>query len=109
MGELRNAQDIFTADFHGGSSFHLSTEIPSGKRDKPPHTDQFGGGKSALAIAAHERRVVVVEFLGDVAQLGLRGDEFHFADQRAAPGFVDTGTELRGEAFDLPLPRLCVR
>ena len=64
--------------------------------------------KSSGFAAADKRSVLVVQLVGDVARPRLRGDEFHFADQGAAPGFVDLRAELALHFFQLFPPGLAV-
>jgi len=61
----------------------------------------------ALA-AADEGGVLVVQFAGDAPRSRLARSEFYFADQAAAPGFVDARAELALHAFELLLPGLAV-
>ena len=60
--------------------------------------------KNELFAAADERGVLVIEFVGDALGAGLCGDEFHFADEIAAPGLVDAGDEVVGHVLELLLP-----
>ena len=52
--------------------------------------------------------MLVVQLVRDVARTGLGGDEFHFADQLAAPGFIHLRAELAFHFFQLFLPGLAV-
>lgn len=58
--------------------------------------------------AADKRSVLVVQLVRDVARPRLPGDEFHFADQRAAPGFIHLRAELELHFFQLFPPGLAV-
>src|SRR5271168_2371652 len=64
--------------------------------------------RSSGFAAANERSVLVVQLVRYVARTGLGGDEFHFAYQRAAPGFVYLRAELALHFFQLFLPGLAV-
>src|ERR1700690_2713422 len=58
--------------------------------------------------AANEGRVLVVEFFRNVLRAGL-GNELHFADQVAAPGFVNARAEFAFHVFELLAPGFVVR
>jgi len=52
--------------------------------------------------------VLVVQFAGDAPRPGLASRELYFADQAAAPCFIDARAELALHALELLLPGLAV-
>ena len=48
--------------------------------------------------------MLIVGFAGEFAGAGLGGDEFNFADQRAAPGAVDAVADLSVHRLELLQP-----
>jgi hypothetical protein len=62
---------------------------------------------SSRFAAADERRVIVVEFMRNVAWFG-RHDKFNFTHQITAPVSIHLGAKLAAHRFELDLPRLAV-
>jgi|SRR5580693_3169247 hypothetical protein len=56
------------------------------------------------SAATDKRGVLVVHLVGDFPGTGFRRGEFHFANQAAAPGFIDLRAEFRFHLFELFLP-----
>jgi hypothetical protein len=59
--------------------------------------------------AANERRVLVIHLMANVFGRRFFGGEFHFANERAAPGLVDTRTELALHFIELFSPGFAFR
>jgi hypothetical protein len=71
--------------------------------------EKWKNGRRCLALAAaDEGNVLVVQFAGDAPRPRLASSEFYFADQAAAPGFIDARAELALHALELLLPGLAV-
>ena len=79
-----------------------------------------GGSAGGLsgAASANEGDMLVIRFEGSPCGAGrgipranrvALGAEFYFADQLSTPGLVDAGADFALHAFQLPLPRFCVR
>src|SRR5580692_10945630 len=56
------------------------------------------------SAATDKRRVLVVHLVRDPPGARFRCGEFHFANQAAAPSFIDLRAEFRFHLFELFLP-----